>query len=68
MIINISSSPAELGKNAATLVANKLKEAILENGEARLLVSTGSSQFVTLDELVGSAVDWSKVSVFHLEE
>lgn len=68
MIINISSTPAELGKNAAALVANKLKEAILENGEARLLVSTGSSQFETLDALIGSGVDWNKVSVFHLDE
>lgn len=68
MNINISASPAELGKNAANLVVGKLKEAIQKNGEARLLVSTGSSQFETLKNLVASDVDWTKVEVFHLDE
>jgi glucosamine-6-phosphate deaminase len=68
MDINISSTPSELGKNAAALVANKLTASIRENGEARLLVSTGSSQFETLAALVESGVDWSRVSVFHLDE
>jgi glucosamine-6-phosphate deaminase len=68
MNINISSTPAELGKKAASLVVSKLKEAIQQNGEARLLVSTGSSQFDTLKTLVESDVDWSKVEVFHLDE
>ncbi len=68
MIINISSTPSDLGKNAAALVAERLNEAIREKGEARLLVSTGSSQFETLAALAGSGVDWTKVSVFHLDE
>jgi glucosamine-6-phosphate deaminase len=68
MNINISSTPTELGKNAASLVAQKLNEAIRERGEARLLVSTGSSQFETLAALAESGVDWSAVSVFHLDE
>jgi glucosamine-6-phosphate deaminase len=68
MVINISPTPAELGKNAAALVANKLTASIRENGEARLLVSTGSSQFETLAALVEGSVDWSRVSVFHLDE
>jgi glucosamine-6-phosphate deaminase len=68
MNINISATPTELGKRAATLVAQKLNEAILEKGEARLLVSTGSSQFETLAALAESNVDWTVVSVFHLDE
>jgi glucosamine-6-phosphate deaminase len=68
MIINISSTPSDLGKSAAALVAEKLNAAIREKGEARLLVSTGSSQFETLAALAGSPVDWTKVSVFHLDE
>ncbi len=68
MNINISASPSELGKKAAALVAQKLNEAIRERGEARLLVSTGSSQFETLAALAESNVDWSEVSVFHLDE
>ncbi|MCL6101025.1 MAG: 6-phosphogluconolactonase [Bacteroidetes bacterium] len=68
MNINIPKTPSELGKNAANLVAVKLKEAIREKGEARLLVSTGSSQFETLAALVVSDVNWACVSVFHLDE
>lgn len=68
MNINISANPAELGERAATLVAQRLNEAIGERGEARLLVSTGSSQFETLAALSAAEVDWSVVSVFHLDE
>ena len=68
MHINISSTPVELGQNAASLVAEKLKDAIREKGEARLLVSTGSSQFETLAALAESDLDWSVVTVFHLDE
>jgi glucosamine-6-phosphate deaminase len=68
MNINISATPALLGKNAAHVVALKLNEAVREKGEARLLVSTGSSQFETLAALIESTVDWSKVEVFHLDE
>lgn len=68
MNINISTTPSQLGKEAAALAANKLNEAIRENGEARLLVSTGSSQFETLAALAESHVDWNRVEVFHLDE
>jgi glucosamine-6-phosphate deaminase len=68
MNINISTTPSQLGKNAAELAAAKLQEAISAKGEARLLVSTGSSQFETLAALAESDVDWSRVEVFHLDE
>lgn len=68
MNINISTTPSELGQRAAALVADKLNETIQNKGEARLLVSTGSSQFETLASLVQSNVDWSCVEVFHLDE
>lgn len=68
MIINISTTPSELGKSAAELAAIKLNEAIREKGEARLLVSTGSSQFETLAALIEKEIDWTCVEVFHLDE
>jgi len=68
MNINISTNPSELGQKAGALVADKLREAIHAKGEARLLVSTGSSQFETLAALVSSNVDWRCVEVFHLDE
>jgi glucosamine-6-phosphate deaminase len=68
MVINISSSAAELGSNAAKFVAGKLDDAIGQNGEARLLVSTGSSQFETFGSLLQEKIEWEKVVVFHLDE
>jgi glucosamine-6-phosphate deaminase len=66
--INISTTPEELGKNAAALAAKLLKEAIAAQGSARLILSTGASQFETLDALTKADVDWTKVEMFHLDE
>jgi glucosamine-6-phosphate deaminase len=68
MIINISVNALELGTRAAGFVAGKLNEAIRQNGEARLVVSTGSSQFETLQSLINENIAWEKIEVFHLDE
>lgn len=68
MIINISKNASELGTRAARLVSKKLNQAIRKNGEARLVVSTGSSQFETLEALLKEKIEWEKVEVFHLDE
>lgn len=68
MIINISADALELGQRAAVLAAAKINNAIAEKGEARMVVSTGSSQFETLQSLLKEKIDWGKVEVFHLDE
>jgi glucosamine-6-phosphate deaminase len=68
MIIHILENSEELGKNAASLTAQKLRDAIDRKGTARLLVSTGASQFDTLSALVKEDVNWNKVEMFHLDE
>jgi glucosamine-6-phosphate deaminase len=68
MIINISKDANELGFRAAKFAANYLNEAIRQNGEARMIVSTGSSQFETFQSLVKENVEWERVEVFHLDE
>jgi len=68
MIINVLKTPEELGKKAAKEIAFYLKGAIKVHGEANLLLSTGASQFETIAALVKEEVDWSKVSMFHLDE
>ena len=68
MIINISKNASELGIRSAQLASIKLKEAIRRNGEARLVVSTGSSQFETFQALLKEKVEWERVEVFHLDE
>jgi glucosamine-6-phosphate deaminase len=68
MIINISADATVLGVTAAQFAGLRLNEAIRKNGEARLVVSTGSSQFETLQALINEKVAWEKVEVFHLDE
>lgn len=63
-----SKTAKELGEAAGKLTAKKLNMAIAKNGSARLILSTGASQFETLDTLVKEDVDWSKVEMFHLDE
>ena len=48
MLIHVSKTPAEMGGEAAALIAQKLNAAIARKGEARLLLSTGASQFEML--------------------
>jgi glucosamine-6-phosphate deaminase len=68
MIINISSDATELGSRAGHFAALKLKKIIRESGCARLLLSTGSSQFETLESLLKENIEWERVEVFHLDE
>src|SRR5438128_1182070 len=68
MNVNISKNARELGTEAAALSAKVLNDCIAEKGKARLILSTGASQFETLDALVQMDVDWSKVEMFHLDE
>jgi glucosamine-6-phosphate deaminase len=68
MEISISADSAELGKRATGLISQKLNDIIKEKGEARMVVSTGSSQFEMFQALVKENVDWAKVEVFHLDE
>ena len=68
MNIYVTKSPKELGRLAAFRIANLLRDTIKKKGSARLLLSTGASQFETISHLVKEKVDWSKVEMFHLDE
>jgi glucosamine-6-phosphate deaminase len=68
MQIIICNNASELGREAAKFTAMKLNESIKINGEARMVVSTGSSQFETLQALLNEDVDWSRIEIFHLDE
>lgn len=68
MIIHIDKTVQQMGLHAAQCVAKRLNQAISNNGEARLLLSTGASQFEVLESLTQTDVDFSKVTMFHLDE
>lgn len=68
MEIRICANPQALGLSAAEYVARLLRQTVSEKGSARLLLSTGASQFATLAALTKQDVDWTKVEMFHLDE
>lgn len=57
-----------MGRAAAQEGAAAIRAAITENGRAAIIVATGASQFEMLQHLVREDVDWSRVTVFHLDE
>ena len=69
MEIRICENSETLGKSAAKYVAEVLKDAIDKNGSARIVLSTGASQFDTLKALVKEeGIRWDCVEMFHLDE
>jgi glucosamine-6-phosphate deaminase len=60
---------ALLGQAAARQGAEMIRDAIAERGFANILLATGASQFEVLEHLVeAEGIDWSAVTVFHLDE
>jgi glucosamine-6-phosphate deaminase len=68
MIVSISKDASELGKKSADLIAETLARIIHLKGEARMVVSTGSSQFEMFRQLIQKEINWSAVEIFHLDE
>lgn len=66
--ISVSSTAAENGRKAAVKAAELINKAIAEKGHARIILSTGASQFEMFENLVKQNVQWSKVEMFHLDE
>lgn len=65
----VFANKEELGKAAATESAEHINKAIESKGEANIILATGTSQFETLKSLVScKEIDWSKVTMFHLDE
>ena len=68
MKIVVSKDAKALGCNAADYIAGHINEAIAKKGEARIILSTGASQLTTIEPLIERDIDWSKVTMFHLDE
>ncbi len=67
MNIHTLEDSAQLGKAAAARASSLIKEA-LENGPTHIILATGASQFSMLENLVQADIDWSQVTMFHLDE
>ena len=68
MQCSISATSQEMGKRAAEKAAELIRETVKEKGKARLLVSTGQSQFEFFEEITAMDIPWEAVEIFHLDE
>ena len=69
MKVVITQSANELGNEAAAYALTLIRNIIEEKGSANIILATGTSQFETLNALVEAKdIDWSKVTMFHLDE
>ena len=69
MLITICDDKKALGKEAASLGAMHIRNAIREKGICNVAFVTGLSQIETLKNLASEAgIDWMKVNVFLLDE
>ncbi|MGN7889365.1 glucosamine-6-phosphate deaminase [Dyadobacter sp. 22481] len=69
MKVIISETKEELGQSAGAYAAMIIRDTLARQGYANVILATGTSQFETLNQLVVEKdIDWSKVTMFHLDE
>ncbi|MEO6814768.1 MAG: glucosamine-6-phosphate deaminase [Ginsengibacter sp.] len=69
MNVNIQPDSKKLGFEAGKKAAVFIRKAIETNGNANIILATGSSQFETLKQLINEKeIKWNKVNMFHLDE
>lgn len=69
MTVSIHADPVSLGDTAGREAARLIKDAILKNGRAHIILATGTSQFETLRQVMSDKdIAWDKVVMFHLDE
>jgi glucosamine-6-phosphate deaminase len=69
MDVVVYGSERLMGKAAASDLARILNDAIASRGEASVILATGNSQDAFVTALVKiNTIDWSKISVFHMDE
>jgi 6-phosphogluconolactonase/glucosamine-6-phosphate isomerase/deaminase len=69
MIVKRCDTRSAMAQAAAAHAASSMRAAIAARGRARIVVATGASQFEFLQDLTeNQAVDWTRVTLFHLDE
>jgi glucosamine-6-phosphate deaminase len=67
--VRIFATPHDLAADAAQMAQRYLRETIAAQGTATVILATGNSQIAFLEALIAlGEVDWSKVTLFHMDE
>ncbi len=69
MTVRILPTQSDVGEAAARFCGETIRERIATAGQARMAFATGNSQLAFARALAAEqGIDWSKVTVFHLDE
>ena len=68
MDCTVFSNVDEMSTAAASHAVEAINAAIISEGDANIILATGTSQIELLSILVKEAIDWSRVTAFHLDE
>jgi glucosamine-6-phosphate deaminase len=69
MSLAIYADAEQCGLAAGQYGAQRLRDILTQRGAANVIVATGASQFVMLSTLAAApGIDWSQVTLFHLDE
>lgn len=68
--LKVEVHPVEkaMGQAAAVRAAGILRDAVAEQGHARVVIATGNSQYAFTDALIEQQIPWESVTVFHMDE
>lgn len=67
--VRVYASQADLSTDVARIVRDHFADTLARQGSAAAIMATGNSQIQFLDKLVAlGGVDWSKVTLFHMDE
>lgn len=66
--VKIYSTQADLAADAAAQAHQILKSALDKNGSAAAILATGNSQLQFLEQLIKHDLNWSKITLFHMDE
>ena len=67
--VRVYADATKMAQSAARGVHSYLAELLAKQGSARVILASGNSQLLFLDELIAlGGLDWSKVTLFHMDE
>jgi glucosamine-6-phosphate deaminase len=68
LTVIVSPTREEMGKRAGGHAAHVIEQAIAKHGEARIILASAPSQNETLSALMAASIEWSRVTIFHMDE
>ena len=67
--VRVCADRPALARDAAEMAHEYLTSVLTRQGQAAVILATGNSQIQFLENLVGlGGIDWSKVTLFHMDE